>query len=230
MTALPFFHDAHAHAVQAQAGGFLIALEGTPPLAHALSNEQVLAAHDPGRRLIGVPYARGGGADSGLPGAVVKYHARREGFPPAWVAADIARFGRRVVLLDTLNAIEWPPRHYLDLALAFPAVQFVMCHGGGYDILEFVKMARFVRNVWLDFSATQEIFGWTHGRPNLALVVDAMRHALHEPRIAGKVMFGSDNPEFDQAAAVARLCAEVADPEPVLHANFERLIEIGRLP
>lgn len=221
---LPFFHDAHAHAVEAQAGGFLIALEGAPRLAYALDNAAVLAAHDPRRLLIGVPYARAGGEDSGLPGPVMKYHARREGFPPEWVARDIARYGRKVVLLDTLNAIDWPPRAYLDIARGLPGVQFVMCHSGGYDILEFVKMGRFVPNVWLDFSATQQIFGWTAGAPTLNHVTDCIRHAYGEPRIARRLMFGSDNPEFDQAGAVVRLAASVDDPEPFLRTNFERLV------
>src|SRR5581483_2221225 len=117
-------------------------------------------------------------------------------------AEDIARNERRLVLIDTLNAMKWPPSAYAGLAASFPHTTFVMCHAGGYDILEFVKMGRFLPNVWLDFSATQEIFGWVSGDRSPRFVGDLIDHAFTEPRIAQRVMFGSDAPLFDQRGAV----------------------------
>ena len=229
MPDLPVFHDCHAHIVKGQRGGFLIALEGRADLPYMLDNAEVRRQEDRGRLLFGVPYARCAGHDSGLESALVKYHARREGYAPEWVAQDLARFPRRIAIVDTLNAIDWEPRRYLDLAVRYPATQFVFCHAGGYDIVEFLKMARFLGNVWLDFSATQEIFGWVGNRSTLPMVTDAITHALAEPRIAAKVMFGSDTPGFRQSAAVHELVSRVEDATPFLTGNFERLVALAGL-
>jgi hypothetical protein len=221
---LPRFHDAHAHAVQAQEGGFLIALEGTPVIPGTLDNAGVLAAERTDRLLFAVVYARHLEPDSGLPGPIIKYHPRREGFSPEWVANDIRRYERRLVLIDTLNAVRWQPRAYWDLAITFPTVEFVMCHAGGYDILEFVKMCRFLKNVWIDFSATQHTFGWVNGQRSPGFVGELIDHSLRERRIAERVMYGSDNPEFLQEDAVERTLEEAPDPDAILRSNFERLI------
>lgn len=217
------FHDAHCHQPGDATGGFVIALEGLPVFGGTLTNPEVMQLHDPARRLVAVPYA---GAGSELEGALIKYHPRREGYEPEWVHSDIARFGRRLVLIDTLNAVTWPPRAYLQLARAHPEVAFVMCHAGGYDIVEFVKMCRFLDNVWLDFSVTQHEFGWVAGKRSPAYIGDVIDHALGERRIAPKLLFGSDFPLLDQSDAVDRLVATVSDPEPFLITNFERLLDV----
>ena len=229
MRELPIFHDCHAHIVERQRGGFLIALEGRKDLPYMLSNAEVYRREDRSQLLFAVPYAHHAGPDSGIESALIKYHARREGYTPEWVAQDLVRFPRRIALVDTLNSIDWEPRSYLDLAVRHPLTQFLFCHAGGYDIMEFLKMARFARNVWLDFSATQEIFGWVGNHSNLPMVTDAITHALAEPRIAAKVLFGSDVPGFQQAAAVHELIDRVEDATPFLTANFERLVSIADL-
>ncbi len=216
------FHDAHCHQPGDAAGGFVIALEGQPVFPGTLPNPEVMELHDPERKLIAIPYARAG---SELEGTLIKYHPRREGYEPDWVHRDIGRFRRRLVLIDTLNAVTWPPRAYLDLARAHPEVAFVMCHAGGYDIVEFVKMCRFLGNVWLDFSVTQHEFGWVTGRRAPAYIGDVIDHALFERRTAPRILFGSDFPLLEQADAVARLVETVPDPEPFLTGNFERLLD-----
>jgi predicted TIM-barrel fold metal-dependent hydrolase len=217
------FHDAHAHAVNDQVGGFLIALLGERNLPYMLSNEEVLGAQDLSRLLIGVPYVPAGESDYHHP--IVKYHARREGFSAEWVAEDVLRHRRKVALVDTLNTYHWTPSDYATLAQKAPQTEFVMCHGGGYDVLEFLKMARFIKNVWLDFSATQHIFGWAGDGPGYGVICEGIAHALSEPRIAGKVMYGSDTPGFAQLDAVAAVRERSPDPGAILVGNFERLLE-----
>jgi Amidohydrolase len=222
VTAAVRFHDAHCHAPGEAAGGFVIALEGVPVFGGTVTNAEIARFHDPGRKLIAIPYARAG---SEVEGPLIKYHPRREGYDPGWVSDDIARFRRRLVLIDSLNGVRWEPRAYLDLARARPEVEFVMCHAGGYDIVEFVKMCRFLTNVWLDFSVTQHEFGWVSGRGSPAYIADTIDHALGERRIAPRVMFGSDFPLLEQRDALARLIDSVEDPEPFLIGNFERLLD-----
>jgi predicted TIM-barrel fold metal-dependent hydrolase len=221
------FHDAHAHAVSDQVGGFLIALMGEPHLPYMMSNEEVLGRQDIARLLIGVPYVPAGKTDH--EGPIAKYHARREGFSAAWVAADVLRHKRKIALIDTLNTYHWTPGDYATLAQQAPQTEFVMCHGGGYDIIEFLKMARFLKNVWLDFSATQHIFGWAGAAPSYGVICDGIAHGLAEPRIAGKLMFGSDAPGFAQLDAVANIRKHAADPAAILVGNFERLLAQSKL-
>jgi hypothetical protein len=223
------FHDAHAHLVEEQVGGLLIALEGDGLPAGIMSSEEVLAAEERSRGLVGVPYVRSGEDAPAVEGPVAKYHARREGYSPNWVASDIERAGRRLVVVDTLNALDWAPSDYAGLALRLPHVQFVMCHAGGYDVLEFVKLCRFTRNVWLDFSVTQHIFGWVDGNPSPAFISECVDHALRERRIADRVMFGSDTPWYPQLDAVERAVERARDAAAYLGGNFERLLEVARL-
>lgn len=223
------FHDAHAHAIGRQDGGFLIALEGEPHLTYMLSNVEVQALENRSRRRFAVPYVRLSDPAATSEATIVKYHARREGYTPEWMSADLARHPRKIALVDTLNSTDWDGRNYQDLAKQHPQTQFLFCHAGGYDIVEFLKMARFLPNVWIDFSATQEIFGWTDGQRHFRVVTDAIEHAFAEPRIARKLMFGSDTPEFRQVEAVQAAMRCLRDPENYLVGNFERLIAVADL-
>jgi len=218
------FHDAHAHSVCLQRGGFLIALEGASRPEGTLDNAGVLAKEDRGRMLFGVPYASAGAVDSGVAGPVIKYHARREGYSPEWVANDLSRFQRRLALVDTLNSLDWPTEAYCELAGALPPTQFLFCHAGGYDLLEFIKMCRFISNVWLDFSATQHIVGWAQSTGKLTFADQLIEHSFEEPRICERVLFGSDTPWFDQRDAVERVLERAPDPSAILIDNFERLV------
>lgn len=226
---LPPFHDAHAHAIGRQKGGFLIALEGKPQLSYMLSNSQVAQQEDRNVQRFAVPYVRLDNPLATSDAAVVKYHARREGYSHKWVCDDLKRHPRKIALVDTLNSNSWESRDYQGLAIKYPQTQFLFCHAGGYDIVEFLKMARFLQNVWIDFSATQEIFGWNNGVNRFSIVTDSIEHAFAEQRIARKVMFGSDMPEFKQAEAVQAVIRHLRNPEDYLLNNFERLIEISGL-
>jgi hypothetical protein len=219
------FCDAHSHVLHEQSGGFLIGIEGNPKLEGTLTNADALALQNRGRQLIAVPYVCGKGPDSTIEGPIVKYHARREGYSAEWVASDIKRFQRRVVLVDTLNAIDWPAVNYKDLAAAFPDVQFLMCHGGGYDILEFIKYARFMPNVWIDFSATQHIFGWAGSAAPFPVMCEAIDHCMAEPRLRRKMMFGSDSPGFEYRDALEKIVATDDHPSDILKGNFMKLVE-----
>ena len=227
MSATPAFHDAHCHQPGAAEGGFVIALEGEPFFEGTVPNTEIGALADPARKRIAIPYAASG---SEVEGPLIKYHPRRERYEAEWVDRDIRTFSRRLVLIDSMNAVDWPSRAFFDLALAHPETQFVMCHAGGYDILEFVKMCRFTANVWLDFSVTQHEFGWVSGARSPAFVGDLIDHAMGERRTAPRIMFGSDYPLLEQADAVERLVESVADPEPFLSGNFERLLDSLELP
>lgn len=219
------FYDCHAHVLHQQSGGFLIGTEGTPALGAVLSNVGVRELENRNKGLVAVPYIEYREQDTSCEGDIAKYHARREGYDADWVARDIKRFKRKIVLLDTLNALEWPADHYKTLARSLPDTQFVMCHGGGYDIVEFVKFARFIPNVWLDFSATQHIFGWAGDKPPFLMVCDAIDHSMSEPRIRKKLMFGSDAPGFGYMDAIEKMLARESDPSDILAGNFLRLID-----
>ena len=219
---LPTFHDAHCHAPGAASGAFVIALEGTPEFEGTFSNGEISPFHDPARLRIAVPYVRAGAQ---IEGTIAKYHPRREHYEADWIDADIRRFGRRLVLIDSLNAARWPPRTFFELAQRNAQTEFVMCHAGGYDILEFVKACRFLPNVWLDFSVTQHEFGWVSGERSPGFISELIDHALGERRTAPRIMFGSDFPLLEQADAVERALAALDDPDPLLRGNFERLLD-----
>jgi len=215
------FHDAHCHQVLAQAGGLLIALEGCPVFPGVVTNEEALAREDPGRLLFGVEYVTREAVLGTRP--FLKYHPRREGYSPEFVSDSIRRSSPNLCIIDTLNQPYWQPMDYWRIAREFPSLPFVFCHAGGYDILDLLKMADFTPNIWLDFSLTQEYFGWSGQRPRLAPVADCIDHALQAPQFRQRILFGSDEPFYSQSAALERYLA-LPDPECFLVGNFLSLL------
>ncbi len=220
------FFDAHAHCLKAQRGGFLIGLEGSPRFDGVVTNHGARAAEDPRRLLFAVQYVCRAAPTNAC--RLLKYHPRREGYPPEFVVESIRASSPRLCIVDTLNQPHWQPRDYWEIARAFPRIQFIFCHAGGYDILDFLKMADFTANIWLDFSCTQEFFGWTGSGAALPHVTDCIDFALASKRLRHKVLFGSDEPFYSQEAALRRY-AEREGSKLFLTDNFHALVDKARL-
>jgi predicted TIM-barrel fold metal-dependent hydrolase len=85
-------------------------------------------------------------------------------------------------------------------------------------------MTDFVPNIWLDFSLTQEYFGWVGQRPRFRQVADGIDYGLQFDRIRRKILFGSDEPFFSQRLALERYL-ELPDWDLFLVENFLSLLQ-----
>ena len=220
------FYDAHSHRLLAQSGGFLIGLEGKPVFPDTLTNDGTFALENRTRLLFAVEYVAAGTLRGSRP--LLKYHPRRERYSPEFVSDSIRRSEPKVCIIDTLNQPYWRPLDYWSIARRYPDIQFIFCHAGGYDILDFLKMADFTPNVWLDFSLTQEYFGWTGQRPRFRHVTDCIDYALQFDRIKRKVLFGSDEPFFSQRSPL-ELYAAMPDRDLFLVENFLNLLQKAQI-
>ena len=72
---------------------------------------------------------------------------------------------------------------FINLADDFPGVQFLWAHAGGHRVLDFMFMARRVRNVFLDTSFTQSYF--FKGR-----ILEDLNYATES--LSTRFMFGTD--------------------------------------
>ena len=216
------FYDSHAHCIGKQAGGILIGLEGTPVLPGFLDNEGVKAAAASAPGFIPCYYV--GKEWNEVPDeSFLKYHPRREKYSADEVIADLKRRSCKLCIIDTLNQPHWGCQDYWKVVSAFPGIKFILPHMGGYDIQDFLKILDFNRNVFCDFSFTQDYFGWCGSRPRLGYVCDAIDYCLNTPRLAGKVLFGTDVPDFSQDPALEKYAAR-PDAEAFLAANYKNLI------
>ena len=220
------FHDAHSHRLLEQDGGLFIGLEGKPVFPDAVNNAQARALEDRARLRFAVEYVTAGARTGSH--ALLKYHPRREGYSPQFVSESIRQSAPKLCIIDTLNQPHWQPVDYWRIARAFPEIHFIFCHAGGYDILDFLKMADFTPNVWLDFSLTQEYFGWVGTQPPLPHVGQCIEYALQYERIRRKVMFGSDEPFYSQPLALDRY-RKLKDNQIFLIDNYVSLLEKARL-
>ena len=214
--------DVHAHIVEAQHGGLILSVEGDPPVPEGHPYDWH-KAQPYGETFVVAPYltADKRHADSDI----IYIHCRRNGFTPDQIAAYLAGSASKVVVLDTFYKFVWKPVDFFHLLARFRDRHFLLTHGGGYDIHEMLQVVRYSPNAFVDFSATQEIFGCVTGQPDLDIGVSRLiRHALAEPRIRSKVVFGSDNPEFSQAAAIAWYRGTDPALFDLFDANYARLI------
>jgi len=217
------FYDAHAHIVENQRGGVLIALEGEPYFDGVLNNQEVIELENKENYLFAVQYIRK--EFNKTITDIVKYHPRREQYKPTEVINDIYNRKPKIVLIDTLNQPYWQPIDYWNIAIEFPNIQFVMCHAGGYDIYEFIKMTHFQENIWIDFSLTQEYFGWNNDINKNRFIIENIDYALNNKIIRKKILFGSDNLFFSQVKAYLKY--KKLECDDILKDNFFRLLKAG---
>ena len=218
------FYDAHAHCVKNQTGGILLGMDGQPFFDGTLSNKQVesivrdnpqfLPAYYISRDLGTVPNER-----------ILKYHPRREQYTPDEVIADLAKRDCKLCIIDTLNQPHWQPLDYWKVVAAHPDKYFLLPHVGGYDIVDFLKILDFNKNVYVDFSMAQEYFGWCGSRSRFALVADGIDYCLNSEKLSKRVLFGSDEPFFSQDIALQKYL-KYASAEDVLVNNYLELVSI----
>ena len=220
------FYDAHSHKLEAQTGGFLIGLDGEPKFEGILSSVEAVNLQNKSKFLFAVEYINCSFKQTNT--KVVKYHPRREKYLVSQVIEDIKNRLPNIVIIDTLNQPYWQPLDYWQIALQFKEIQFVFCHAGGYDIHEFLKIANFSNNVWLDFSLTQEYFGWCGDRPKYLNITNAIDFALSNSVINKKILFGSDNGFFSQLVALQKYLT-LKNSDLFLKDNFLKLIERAKI-
>ena len=197
--------DAHAHKVENQDGGILIALEGEFPYKDIFTNEglYIFMKNESSSKFRACYYIDK--FFTPVPdNMILKYHPRLEKYSTNEVIVDIEKRQPKLCIMDTLNQPFWSPMDYWEIARKFPHIQFLFSHAGGYDILEFVKFCDFSKNIWLDFSLTQEYFGWCGNAQRLNAVADVIDYCLSSDRISSKVLFGSDNPFWSQKEAIEK--------------------------
>lgn len=216
------FYDTHSHTIEHQAGGLLLSIEGAPPVPGGRSYAQWQQQKLPLSFTV-VPYLHALHAYTDAP--IIYIHPRRNGFAPQAVVDYLQQSKARIVVLDTFHKFHWAVDDYVQIVRRFPDKQFLLAHGGGYDLREFIQIVRYHANAWVDFSATQSIFGCTEKNAELdGGTTSSILHALAEPRIACRVLFGSDNPEFSQKNAVAFYTQMKGEMITLFNQNYERLI------
>lgn len=212
------FWDSHAHKIGKQAGGFIIALENGDK--DVITNAE-LRQMEMGNSFIPVEYVTNKFQETLT--EVVKYHARIERYSKDEVIRDIKVRKPKGVIIDTLNDPYWAVYDYWEIARTFPEIQFLFSHAGGYKILDFIEICEFNKNVWLDFSYTQNYFGMIGEKPELKIISESIRYAF-KSTIKNRVLFGSDYPYMSQEECIEYYRKNV-DKEIYMY-NFERLMQL----
>ncbi|WP_455585715.1 amidohydrolase family protein [Bacteroides sp.] len=195
------FYDSHAHCIKGQFGGILIGLEGERLFEGFMRNQDVEIASKNNPNFIPCYYITNKWND--VPDeTLLKYHPRREQYIADEVIADLKKRNCKLCIIDTLNQPQWGYLDYWKVVAAFSNVKFILPHMGGYDIIDFVKMLDFNKNVYCDFAMTQEYFGWCGNRARFSVVADCIDYCLTHHKLSKKVMFGSDEPDFSQSCAL----------------------------
>lgn len=216
------FYDTHAHCIKNQQGGILIGLEGNPVFDGTLNNCDVerltrenpnyLPAYYITKDFNAVPDE-----------TILKYHPRREGYSADEVIDDLLKRKCKLCIIDTLNYPNWQPLDYLKIVNKFPTIFFLLPHMGGYDILEFLKIFDFNKNIYADFSMTQEYFGWCGERSRLDIVANAIDYCINSDKLSKRILFGSDEPFFSQEIAFKKY-KDSLYANDILVNNFENLL------
>lgn len=216
------FYDVHAHCVKNQQGGILIALEGTPYFEGTLNNSDVYKITSETPHFMPAYYISN--QFNELPNeTILKYHPRREGYTADEVVKDLSKRNCKLCIIDTLNYPNWEPVDYLKVVRSFPDIYFLLPHMGGYDILDFLKIFDFNKNVYADFSMTQEYFGWCGDRAQLSYVVDAINYCIMSDKLSKRVLFGTDEPFFSQSIALEKYLTTPFASD-ILRNNFINLV------
>lgn len=218
------FYDSHAHCVRNQNGGILIGLEGERLFDGFMRNRDVELESKCNPSFLPCYYITKNWND--VPDeSLLKYHPRRERYTPDEVIADLKKRDCKLCIIDTLNQPYWGYLDYWKVIEAFPDVRFILPHMGGYDIVNFVKILDFNKNVYCDFSMTQEYFGWCGERTKFPIVAQCIDYCLNHPILSKKVMFGSDEPDFSQSSALEAYM-KCHNAEDILINNYLNLINI----
>lgn len=216
------FYDDHAHCIKDQNGGLLIGLEGVPKFEDFLDNdgvEKVVKSNSRFQACYYITKQRNEVPDE----TILKYHPRREQYTADEVIGDLRTRRCKLCIIDTLNQPKWGYLDYWKVVSAFPNVKFILPHMGGYDIVDFVKILDFNKNVFCDFSMTQEYFGWCGKRARYSVVADSIDYCLNHHKLSKKVMFGSDEPDFNQTIAFEKYLTLV-NAKDFLENNYLNLI------
>lgn len=216
------FYDDHAHCIKEQTGGILIGLEGNPKFEGFLDNAGVEAAVKANTNFKACYYITK--ECNEVPDeTMLKYHPRREKYTADEVMADLKTRNCKLCIIDTLNQPQWGYKDYWKVVAAFPNIKFILPHMGGYDIIDFVKILDFNKNVYCDFAMTQEYFGWCGPRARYAVVADSIDYCLSHHKLSKKVMFGSDEPDFNQKLALGKYMT-LPNAKDLLEENYLTLI------
>lgn len=216
------FYDDHAHCIKEQTGGILIGIEGIPKFDNFLDNagvEAVARENSNFKACYYITKERNEVPDE----TMLKYHPRREKYTADEVIADLKTRHCKLCIIDTLNQPQWGYMDYWKVIAAFPNIKFILPHMGGYDIVDFVKILDFTKNVYCDFAMTQEYFGWCGTRARYAIVADSIDYCLSHHTLSKKVMFGTDEPDFNQAIALEKYLT-LPNADDLLLNNYLTLI------
>ena len=209
------YYDCHSHEIGQQTGGFLIALDGKRGCTGGYSNKEVILTAKEAN-LIPVQYVTYQ-LEENLETEILKYHPRREQYSVLLVEKHIEKTKPKIVIIDTLNAPYWKPEDYWRLAIKFPDIGFLFSHAGGFDIVEFLKIVMFQKNVWIDFSFTQHVFGWCGTNESFPVVTQSIDYAMKDPRIYKKILFGSDSMRSEK---------ELASEALISYENYDSFLDV----
>ena len=221
------FFDCHTHEVYEERTGFLIALDGRLGSVGGYDNKEVIGIAKK-NGMIPVQYVTSK-LDKDLETNIIKFHPRREQYSIEDISLYIQNYAPKAVIIDTLNQPYMQPNDYWWLVKQFPNIQFLLSHAGGFDILNFLQIAMFQNNAWIDFSYVQHLFGWCGEKNPLQHVVENMNYAFCNERIYKKLLFGTDNMrnEPDLALEALEKYREFSAYEQVVVQNHKTFLEIS---
>lgn len=222
------FVDTHSHKLEGQSAGLILAIEGYPPVPGGCSYQDLLKPAN--EELYIVPYVTNEHIerlhDFNQP--IVYIHPRREKVSNQNISRYLKNVAASLVVLDTFSKFLMDPKDYFDLAQSFPEKIFLLAHGGGYELIDYIQIVRYCKNCFIDFSATQSIFNF--GRTTNAFerqMEGLVFHTLGEQRLQKKILFGSDNPEFSQKDSLNFYQKHGA--VEILNKNFQLMLRKSRI-
>lgn len=191
------FFDAHIHNKGKENGGFIVGLEGTPVFNGTLNNNEIIKLAKSDNNYLAFYYVEFKNLFEKIEYKYLKYHPRREKYTPDEVIKSIIINKPKCVMIDTLNEPYWQPYDYWKIARLFTEIKFIFPHAGGYLINDFIKIAHFQNNVWIDFSLTHTNLGKFNNKYGLVYIQNAIEYALNS-NFKDKILLGSDYPFFNQ--------------------------------
>lgn len=219
------FFDCHAHHLEKQHGGFIIALENDPN-SKVFDNNQITSFNSPERKLYSVQYVTKYFQPTDT--SIIKYHPQREGYTVQQVNNDMKFRNPKIVIIDTLAEPFWTSSDFWKLCSSNINIQILLAHCGGWNILEFMRIAVIVTNVWIDFSWTQHYFGWCGKSPKLRQISECIEFAYNHKTLKNKILFGSDNPFYSQKEALNKVI-NLKNSIDILQNNYFNLLEISNI-